>query len=334
VTLLFFAAASSLFDFFSRLFEGMQGGAAAVYFFVSVSLIMQNITLYMFVVFLDYMLKKNIRRTKKAITYTTIVIALYMVSVLANLLFHYYFYVADGAIVYTDYFAVSLAATYFPLLLVFLNLSLNIKSAGSGYINLLFVFIAIAAVCGIIDDFLLKEGNLFLPGLASAFLYIYFFIIQNDAKIDTLTGINNRYAFNEFINRISKQLAVKSYAIALIDLDYFKKINDMFGHAEGDNALCDVARIVMTSIRHTDFAARYGGDEFIIVTDSAQSIGIILERIESALKAQNVSGSHQYQLEISYGTGVYTSNSNQNIDLFLDHIDRLMYEHKNSKTNR
>ncbi|GMO51473.1 MAG: hypothetical protein Pg6C_16270 [Treponemataceae bacterium] len=336
VTLLFLAAASSLFDFLSRLFTGKQDGdaAASVYFFTSVFLATQNATLYMFAVFFDYVLKKNIRRTKTALAYVAVIIALYAVSVLANLFFHYYFYIADGAVIYTDFFTVSYAVTYFPVVLIFLNLLLNAKSAGSGYVNLSFVFIAIVALCGIIDDFLLKEGNLFLPGLASAFLYIYFFIIQNDAKIDTLTGINNRYAFNEFINRISKQSTVKSYAIALIDLDYFKRINDTFGHAEGDNALCDVARIIMMSIRHTDFAARYGGDEFIIATDSAQSIKIILGRIESEIMAQNVSGSRQYRLEISYGSGIYTSNSNQNIDSLLDRIDRLMYEHKNSKENR
>jgi diguanylate cyclase (GGDEF)-like protein len=332
VTLLLMTASTSLLDFLSRMAEGTGGGAATVYFFASVFFIVRNTTLYMLVVFLDYMFLKNTRRTKSASVVVSAVCALFAVSVLANLRFRFYFFVSDeNAVVGAGLFPVAIAVTYLPLLLVCIDLAHAGKTIDSTHVNMLPFFLAIAAAGEAADDFIVKEGNLFLPCLTAALLYVYFFIIQNDVKTDALTGINNRYAFNEFINRVTKQTSEKSYALALIDIDRFKTINDTFGHAEGDRALCDLARIIKTSIRHTDFAARYGGDEFIIVTDSERTIRIILTRIENSIRAQNDSGGRRYRIEISYGIGVFVSNSGRDIDLFLDHIDRLMYTYKNSK---
>jgi diguanylate cyclase (GGDEF)-like protein len=197
--------------------------------------------------------------------------------------------------------------------------------------GIFFAFLLLCLIGGGVDDFILKNSNLFWPFFTTGLLYIYFFIIQTDSKIDALTGINNRFAFNEYLDRIIHLRVTKSYAVAIIDLDYFKHINDLFGHSEGDNALRDIAHIIRTNIRLTDFAARYGGDEFVIVTDSVPSVQTVIERIERAIDEQNNSGRRAYRMEISYGFGVYVANSNQDIGQFIDQIDRLMYDHKNSK---
>ena len=117
----------------------------------------------------------------------------------------------------------------------------------------------------------------------------------------------------------------------MIDLDHFKKINDTLGHLEGDNALRDMAAIIKGSIRHSDFAARYGGDEFILAVKAEFDIQKLLQRIQESMDNQNQKKIRPYTIEMSYGWAVYTANSCQAVDDFIKHIDKLMYSEKRRK---
>jgi diguanylate cyclase (GGDEF)-like protein len=152
-----------------------------------------------------------------------------------------------------------------------------------------------------------------------------------DSKIDSLTGIGNRYSFNEFIHQVSGQNAKQSYSVVMIDMDHFKAINDTLGHLEGDNALRDMAVIIKGCIRHSDFAARYGGDEFVLATQKESDITRLMERIQQAIDNQNEKNVRPYKIQISYGYDMFTPNSDQSIEAFLSHIDSLMYKHKAAK---
>jgi diguanylate cyclase (GGDEF)-like protein len=183
-------------------------------------------------------------------------------------------------------------------------------------------------------DVVFKSGSLAWPCFSAAILYIYFFIIQSDSKIDSLTGIGNRYSFNEFINKLSRQNMKEDYAIVMIDLDRFKEINDTLGHLEGDNALRDMATIIKGCIRHSDFAARYGGDEFVLAAKAEHDIQRLMNRIQEAIDLQNEKRQRPYQIYMSYGYDVFTTNAGQSIQDFLAHIDALMYRQKESHRKR
>jgi diguanylate cyclase (GGDEF)-like protein len=118
----------------------------------------------------------------------------------------------------------------------------------------------------------------------------------------------------------------------MIDMDRFKEINDTLGHLEGDNALRDMATIIKSVIRHSDFAARYGGDEFILAARAEYDIGRIMTRIQENIDLQNSKGTRPYKIYMSYGCDVYTTNSGRSIQEFISHIDSLMY--KNKEENR
>jgi diguanylate cyclase (GGDEF)-like protein len=111
-------------------------------------------------------------------------------------------------------------------------------------------------------------------------------------------------------------------------MDHFKKINDTLGHAEGDNALRDMAAIIKGCIRHSDFAARYGGDEFVLVAKAEYDIEKLISRIEKTMEIQNEKHIRPYTLEMSYGYDVYTAGQSRSINEFLNHVDGLMYQHK------
>jgi diguanylate cyclase (GGDEF)-like protein len=91
--------------------------------------------------------------------------------------------------------------------------------------------------------------------------------LEEEARTDVLTGLLNRRAVEEEvkkeINRIRRH-AEETLCLGILDLDNFKKINDNFGHNEGDKVLKRVAKIIRSSIRNFDIAGRWGGDEFLI----------------------------------------------------------------------
>jgi diguanylate cyclase (GGDEF)-like protein len=111
-------------------------------------------------------------------------------------------------------------------------------------------------------------------------------------------------------------------------MDHFKAINDTLGHLEGDNALRDMAAIIKSCLRSNDFAARYGGDEFVLAVRAESNINRIMERIQAAIDNQNAKNLRPYKIEISHGVGLFITHGDQSIEDFLDHVDKLMYKNK------
>jgi diguanylate cyclase (GGDEF)-like protein len=194
------------------------------------------------------------------------------------------------------------------------------------------VFFGILTAAGAIGDILLKNSSLLWPCFTAAMLYFYFFIVQSDSKIDSLTGLGNRLSFNEFIKKLSRSNSETSHSIIMMDMDHFKEINDTLGHLEGDNALRDMSVIIKNCIRETDFAARYGGDEFILAVKSEYNVEKLIERIRQAMDIQNEKNRRPYKLQMSYGWDVFNLGS-RTIEDFLIHIDKRMYENKTAKVS-
>ncbi len=112
---------------------------------------------------------------------------------------------------------------------------------------------------------------------------------RNDAERDGLTGLYNHRTFQELLNKEIEEstLSGGDFSLLIIDLDFFKTYNDIYGHVLGDEILRDVSRIIEKCIRKTDAGARYGGDEFAVIlrgsdAQTAQSVG---ERIRVNLEA-------------------------------------------------
>lgn len=106
---------------------------------------------------------------------------------------------------------------------------------------------------------------------------------QKQASTDSLTGLPNRRALEEFVSGLSKTRV--GYALAMIDLDHFKALNDTHGHHAGDRALVTFAEVIRKSLRRGDFAARWGGEEFALVMPTATAAPAVLavDRIRTEL---------------------------------------------------
>ena len=323
-------------NFMDRYFDGMPGTNIHYIMYAANSLFLftQNCTYYLGVVFIDYFAYKSVERSRKIIIAMTIFLALYLVSVIANLPLGFYFYISgENRNIHGSLFILRLLLSYFSVLLIIIDVFLSSKYFRHSQAYLVALFILIIGI-GATFDITMHESSLVWPCFAASVLYIYFFILQSDSKIDSLTQIGNRSSFNEFIDKLSRQNTKASYSIAMIDMDRFKEINDSLGHLVGDNALRDVAMIIKDSIRSSDFAARYGGDEFVLAVGAEYDIEKVIARILDTMDQQNKKRGHPYQLYISYGYDVYTTKSGESIYEFLAKIDAMMYRQKEERKKK
>lgn len=164
---------------------------------------------------------------------------------------------------------------------------------------------------------------------------VVFINIQNRImSTDYLTGVFNRKELDKYMqNKIDTATSKHSFSAILLDVDKFKSINDCFGHYEGDIALTNTANILRNSVKHNEFIARYGGDEFCIIVDADDHHGLetIIQRINNSLLDFNENTKKPYKLSFSMGYAVYHSSMGNGTQEFLNTIDQKMYDEKKSR---
>jgi diguanylate cyclase (GGDEF)-like protein/PAS domain S-box-containing protein len=161
--------------------------------------------------------------------------------------------------------------------------------------------------------------------------------LRNSSLKDDLTGLFNRRGllkqaapYFDFARRQKEKLL-----LLFIDLDGMKKINDEFGHNEGDNALIQTAAILNRSFRSTDIIARLGGDEFtVLVTDLNASKEEAITRLNENLKAYNASELCSHKLAFSIGVATLEPERMACFEELLEQADQAMYEQKRMKRRR
>jgi diguanylate cyclase (GGDEF)-like protein len=152
--------------------------------------------------------------------------------------------------------------------------------------------------------------------------------LRRQSRTDSLTELPNRREWDERLDRENSilQRHNRSYAIAVIDLDGFKAINDSLGHAAGDLLLKRAGKILKAMIRSEDIAARVGGDEFTVLFCEPKDDGEeqLLKRLETAFNEQGISTS----------IGIAYSQPNQTLMGLWHRADELMYDSKSAKKTK
>lgn len=158
------------------------------------------------------------------------------------------------------------------------------------------------------------------------------------ADTDMLTGLNNRRSFFNLGKQILHQAKRNSTQVALImfDLDYFKQINDRYGHAAGDEALVSIARVAEKEIRSSDVLARIGGEEFAVLMPQAalEQALTLAERLSQAFSVNPilVDGQKIY-CTASFGISAL-STPEHTLDTLIADADKALYVAKNSGRNQ
>jgi len=163
--------------------------------------------------------------------------------------------------------------------------------------------------------------------------------LAEQATTDSLTKLKNRRAFFE---NGAKALAmarryVSDLSVLLLDIDHFKKINDTYGHAVGDDALIVVAQILIEMSRTEDTVARIGGEEFALLLPDTNRLGtaVLAERIRSAIeREQFITGDKIVPITVSIGIASFGVDPADSIDQLLGVADNRLYLAKNAGRNR
>jgi len=160
---------------------------------------------------------------------------------------------------------------------------------------------------------------------------------QRQASMDLLTGLMNRRAFLPAIRgEVARGQRYKQpLSVLLLDIDHFKHINDRHGHAAGDQVLASVGRMLQRTLRNTDFAARWGGEEFVVSLTCTDVEGgrVVAERTRAAVEALviEVEGT---RIPVTTSVGLASLQPDENVDQLMDRADRAMYAAKYGGRNR
>ncbi|MFW6414245.1 MAG: diguanylate cyclase [Verrucomicrobiota bacterium] len=152
-------------------------------------------------------------------------------------------------------------------------------------------------------------------------------VLEHWANTDMLTGLANRRSFDVFINQQMEgaERYGRNLSVIIADIDKFKDINDQFGHAIGDEVLKHISRVLKNLLRKADFAARWGGDEFIIVapevrgTDAAK----LVQRCRDEIAGDDVQG-----ITVTMTFGIAEYHSGDTVDALLARADNMLYQGK------
>lgn len=161
--------------------------------------------------------------------------------------------------------------------------------------------------------------------------------IQELANRDSLTGLYNRRYAQELIEHHVhlKDRHGRPLAMALIDLDHFKQVNDAHGHAMGDRVLQTFAQQARQATREADIVARWGGEEFLIVMPetSAEGAALLVERLRETLAALCVSDEVP-ALRIAFSAGITAHRAGEHTDQTVHRADQALYEAKSAGRHR
>ncbi|MCA1031503.1 diguanylate cyclase [Bacillus timonensis] len=227
----------------------------------------------------------------------------------------------------------------------------------NNYIKTIFMAAFSSLVFTIIIPFLVKDIkvlSILIPaywiisiigGLVAIYITEYlqntnklFKTYQEQSTIDFLTGLGNVRYFDDCYNKLSERSKEREEELGLLflDIDFFKKINDTYGHNDGDLVLQQIGEILKYTTREYDIVCRNGGEEFSVMLPdtSIEKVKQVAERIRKTIEAStfSLSGGKNINITVSIGISHY-SNSN-NLEKLLDEADIALYEAKNTGRNR
>jgi diguanylate cyclase (GGDEF)-like protein/PAS domain S-box-containing protein len=156
--------------------------------------------------------------------------------------------------------------------------------------------------------------------------------------IDDLTRLyNSRYFYHQLKIEIDRADRYRQpLTLLLLDLDDFKRFNDAYGHVEGDQVLFRLGQVVKQCLRETDFACRYGGEEFTILLPmtTSKDAAVTAERIRTEFKKENFSPVPGKDVHLTMSIGLAQYQPQEEMKVFVHRVDQLMYQAKKNGKDR
>lgn len=163
-------------------------------------------------------------------------------------------------------------------------------------------------------------------------------LVAATEKKDPLTKLFNR----RFLDSILLQETLhalrlkKPYSLAMLDIDFFKQVNDTHGHTQGDTVLKEVGTIIDERLRITDFGFRYGGEEFLIILTECNSLQAfeIMELIRNQVASLNFNSDSKHNFKVTVSVGICEFDSQPDYQHTINKADKALYQSKQNGRNR
>jgi diguanylate cyclase (GGDEF)-like protein len=204
------------------------------------------------------------------------------------------------------------------------------KQLSNNFLIGVVMFLSLPLAAGIIQ--LLFLGlTLIWPVTAMAIIFTYLLFETTSSSLDYLTGIHTRVRAEDYMNRL--QHTNKPYSVIMMDMDDFKHLNDTYGHNTGDNALIEMARILKQAFERKDIVARFGGDEFLVVTEGIDVDCIFEKRQLISELMANSKNDYIKKAKFSMGVALCKNIQACTIEELLIEADNNMYIDKAKNKN-
>ncbi len=283
--------------------------------------------------YIHYKIYSDTERTKKLYKYFIGISAVNLIFLIATQ-FTGWYYEIDASNVYTrgPFFMYTHIVNGLILISSVCLLIYKHKRIEGSHMLAYIIFSLIPAT-GLLAQILLA-GVAYIPSSVTVSIVILFVFVQNSrVRQDHLTGIFNRRQLDFYLeDKIGQAKKGKAFTAILLDLDDFKNINDTFGHLVGDEVIKSTAKFLTNCIGKNEFLARYGGDEFLIITTKHEVADIekMASDIEHALSNLNAS-SEGIKVSFSYGYFTYMPDMSLKRSEFIRLVDQQLFSNKKQK---
>ena len=161
--------------------------------------------------------------------------------------------------------------------------------------------------------------------------------LEKEAIYDALTNCYNKKEIEVLLEKFLEESLrySSSLSIMMLDIDFFKKVNDTYGHLAGDFVLKEVAYIIKSTIRNSDICGRFGGEEFVVVLPNTKLNGAmkLAERIRKSIKTYQFEFKNQ-SIPITISIGITSVSKNDSVFSFIERVDEALYESKSKGRDR
>jgi diguanylate cyclase (GGDEF)-like protein len=337
--LLGFNALSIVVNTIELIIDGNTGGVArGVKLFVdSLGFILASIALILWNLYARYQVYRDEENTKRILIPLIIPACINAVLAILSWFKGYYFFLDENNYYHRGKLFIFYAALcFFYILYPEIFIILKQKQISKKYFIPLVMFAIPPLIAGTLQT-LFYGVSLIWIGMTVSVLIIFLNIQNDQLYTDHLTGLSNRRHLDRYLQENARR-GNKENLLAgiLIDLDFFKQINDTWGHLAGDRALVSAGEILRRSFRRNDLICRYGGDEFIVIFEVEKELDLIgaVNRLKMNLKKYEEQNPTPYVINFSMGYDIYNFDSETNLQQFIQHLDTLMYEHKKYRNTK
>lgn len=217
-------------------------------------------------------------------------------------------------------------------LIIGMYILLRRRDIRTEYTNYVIAFPIIVLFSGMLQVFV-GGASYEYAGTVFACLLLYIYIQNHNMDTDYMTGLLNRKGIDEeLLYRIQHASDMNRFTTCLLDLDFFKNINDDYGHEAGDDALRTMSILLKQTFGHHTFVGRHGGDEFLIIfeTSTNKDAENRLQKLAESCRdfSQKKDKTDSFSLSFNAGYAVYNAAQYQTMDDYVRVLDQRMYDEK------